>query len=486
MESLKNKEPPSHKNNDKKIAKKKPKLEDTSPHAINVQPGFTLSGKPQCAYYLPNKRRCCNLEALPESKFCATHKLQNGENKRIQCPIDPRHSIYEKDLEKHTSKKCPMLKILQQQQQAKYFKQNVNFPVWDTCNNAALPSISTEEPSEDHEDLSVPQKLKKVQQASELSLLPDKSLAELIMKIQEAYEKVIVSAFPTEILSHNHFEHLLQQSSHHNTKHLLQESSLVGHIQKHNLLSPDNIFVEFGCGKGKLSFEIRQILLALNSGTPEHVLVDRQTNFKNRADKHLFDKPSSWQRISIDIKDLYLGGVDAVAQNPEKKIVCFSKHLCGPATDLAIHALTRTLCYKDEQTRPFHGLFVANCCHHRCQWECYTNKPFFEKLNFTKDDFKLICLMTSWAVCNSNVTHTEEKLVATSELTVENLTTLLSKDSLPPEMKSQLGFKCKRLIEFGRVEYLQELGYNASLSYFVDTSATPENCLLSAVRDEKK
>ena len=35
---------------------------------------------------------------------------------------------------------------------------------------------------------------------------------------------------------------------------------------------------------------------------PIQILVDRQTNFKNRADKHLFEKPSSWQRISIDIK----------------------------------------------------------------------------------------------------------------------------------------------------------------------------------------
>ncbi len=44
----------------------------------------------------------------------------------------------------------------------------------------------------------------------------------------------------------------------------------------------------------------------------------------------------------------------------------------------------------------------------------------------------------------------------------------------------EIGFKCKRLIDYGRVLFLREQGYNASLYYYVDRDVTLENCLLVA------
>lgn len=38
-------------------------------------------------------------------------------------------------------------------------------------------------------------------------------------------------------------------------KHLIQTSSILGNLQKHQLIQNDSCFVEFGAGKGKLKLE---------------------------------------------------------------------------------------------------------------------------------------------------------------------------------------------------------------------------------------
>lgn len=50
---------------------------------------------------------------------------------------------------------------------------------------------------------------------------------------------------------------------------------------------------------------------------------------------------STVQRITIDIKDLELSRVQALSdgKGQRKKVVAFSKHLCGSATDITLKCL---------------------------------------------------------------------------------------------------------------------------------------------------
>lgn len=70
----------------------------------------------QCCHFMRNKKRFCNLERSPNSKYCGAHRpLDEEAGSRIQiqskkqgiavqrcpCPIDPSHSIYLHNLEAH-------------------------------------------------------------------------------------------------------------------------------------------------------------------------------------------------------------------------------------------------------------------------------------------------------------------------------------------------------------------------------------------------
>jgi Methyltransferase TRM13 len=44
------------------------------------------------------------------------------------------------------------------------------------------------------------------------------------------------------------------------------------------------------------------------------------------------------------------------------------------------------------------GLCIATCCHHRCTWQHYVNRPFFQRLGFSPEEFELISWMTGACV----------------------------------------------------------------------------------------
>ncbi|XP_060082028.1 tRNA:m(4)X modification enzyme TRM13 homolog [Ylistrum balloti] len=53
--------------------------------------------------------------------------------------------------------------------------------------------------------------------------------------------------------------------------------------------------------------------------------------------------------------------------------------------------------------------------------------------------------------------------------------------SLPTETRERIGRQCKRLIDFGRVQYLQEHGMDSKLVVYIDERLTPENVAIIAV-----
>lgn len=52
---------------------------------------------------------------------------------------------------------------------------------------------------------------------------------------------------------------------------------------------------------------------------------------------------------------------------------------------------------------------------------------------------------------------------------------------LSVEERKEIGCLCKRLIDHGRIEYLQQQGYQAALQYYTESAVSLENVLLTAV-----
>lgn len=110
-------------------------------------------------------------------------------------------------------------------------------------------------------------------------------------------------------------------------KHLIQNSSLLAHLTDANLIQPKTCFVEFGAGKGQLSFWVSK---AVNSTPNTSVLLVERASMRHKVDNKLDKIENNCHRIRADIADLVLEEVDAVKEC--EKIVGFTKHLCGDAT----------------------------------------------------------------------------------------------------------------------------------------------------------
>jgi hypothetical protein len=151
----------------------------------------------------------------------------------------------------------------------------------------------------------------------------------------------VVAPLERRVLRPECCAHLLGQTglSAKKMKHIRQQSSIIGHLEDRGLLGlgDKGVLVEMGCGKGALSALIEQLP---ESGRSNHILVDRMTGVRNKADTRLRDIAGSFSRITIDIAHLRLAGMPGVGG---KQLVLFSKHLCGAATCLTLRcALQQT------------------------------------------------------------------------------------------------------------------------------------------------
>ena len=84
-----------------------------------------------CALWLPKKRRYCNFAPVTGFSYCGHHLASRGDTQgakgqeRIPCPLDGRHSIFAKDLQRHL-KVCPRAKEIALQESQPYFQRDAN------------------------------------------------------------------------------------------------------------------------------------------------------------------------------------------------------------------------------------------------------------------------------------------------------------------------------------------------------------------------
>ncbi|XP_059529590.1 tRNA:m(4)X modification enzyme TRM13 homolog isoform X1 [Myotis daubentonii] len=463
-----------------------------TPHAT----GFPAEGR--CGYYVAKKKRFCRMVAAAGRRFCGEHAgaaEEENARKRILCPLDPKHTVYEDQLAKHL-RKCNS----REKPKPDFFIQDINAGLKD----------ETEIP----------------EQLVPISSLPEEQLEILIKKLKKASEG-LNSTLKDQIMSHPALHDALNDPNNGDsaTKHLKQQASILGNIEKLKLLGPRRCFVEFGAGKGKLSHWVD---IALKDAEEVHFILVEKVPTRFKVDGKHRKKNSVFQRLQIDIQHLCLNRIPVLSRE-RLPVVGIGKHLCGAATDLALRCLVETYgarreegneepsakriknskADKDldaaagdggeglvaEEWSPVAGIVVALCCHHRCDWRHYVGKDYFRARGLGALEFHYFQRMSSWATCGrrtaaleaSSVPRTRDDESEDGEEhdggghrgPEDRAGTLPG--FLPAEEKERLGRLCKLLIDQGRLEYLQRRGFRGALQRYADPGVSLENVLLTAL-----
>ncbi|XP_074858301.1 tRNA:m(4)X modification enzyme TRM13 homolog isoform X2 [Carettochelys insculpta] len=457
-------------------------------------PGAALPGR--CAYFVERKKRFCKMMPAQGRRFCGEHAHQEEQNdrKRIPCPLDPKHTVYEDQLQKHL-KKCNS----REKPKPTYFVQDINAGL----NNTA----------------------EVLEEELPISSLSKEELEDLIRKLKKA-SNGIEPVLKDQTLSHQALQEALHNPKNGESafKHLKQQASILGNMEKLHLLEPGRCFIEFGAGRGKLSHWVN---IALQDAENVHFLLVERATTRFKVDGKHRKRNCVFERLQVDIQHLCLNKIPFL-EIEKLPVVGIGKHLCGAATDLALRCLIETYTprydetneepspkrFKNDKTdiafnnstdkrsgksisenwKPVTGIVIALCCHHRCQWKHYVGQDFFRTVGLGPVEFNYFQRMTSWATCGMQETITEAS--TTDAKSKDNNSDTEEHDQVPNriecssdslqglltvEERKQIGRLCKLLIDHGRIRYLQQRGYSAELQYYTDCTVSLENVLLTAV-----
>ncbi|NWX85127.1 TRM13 enzyme, partial [Nothoprocta pentlandii] len=455
-----------------------------------------LAGR--CAYFVQRKKRFCKMVPAAGRRFCGEHGQLEGEGgrRRIPCPLDPKHTVYEDQLQKHL-RKCNS----REKPKPVYFVQDINAGLKDV---AEIPEI----------------------QQIPISSLSKEELEDLIIKLKKASDGLELH-HKEQILSHQVLQEALNDPKNGESafKHLKQQASILGNMEKLHLLGPGRCFVEFGAGRGRLSHWVD---IALQNAESVHFLLVERATTRFKVDGKHKRSDSIFERLQVDIQHLCLNKVP-ILEKKNLPVVGIGKHLCGAATDLALRCLVESYTttsdgeneepvlkrFKSDTTevasnscpdnerneegtlensKTVAGIVIALCCHHRCDWTHYVGKEFFKSVGLGPVEFHYYQRMSSWATCgmresmNKSSMNDEESGDQTNNTEEHEQTYSKTEDGsdtlqglLTVEERKEIGCLCKLMIDHGRIEYLQQRGFKADLQYYTESSVSLENVLLTAV-----
>lgn len=446
----------------------------------------------QCGFYVQRKKRFCRMVVKPGAQYCGEHTpLPSTEQElgmkpicelRVPCPYDPKHTCFATKMEKHLkicNSKPPL--ILPQ-----YIVQGIN-------SGAGRPADT---------------KLNK--EKLTIGNVSDEKLINIIGQLMSTYKKFVEGKIIMESLEHTAMEEELNKPEYGPSvlKHLIQNSSLLGQLDKSGLLENGNTFIEFGSGRGQLTYWLTRAVT--DPSTCQFILVDKASH-RHKFDNRLRDcEDIELVRLRADIADLSLSGLSPFLTVQRESVVGISKHLCGAATDLTIRCLTQTL---ENTSSELVGMLIALCCHHRCEWSPYVGKEFLTEQGFTEEDFSLLTSITSWCTCGSgkprplqpdprnllgeppNIQE-EDRSPSLEHVPVPDDTGKLSPEDpvisskdrytrlqLDQATREEIGRQCKRVLDYGRLKYLEDVSdMDVKLKYYVDPFISLENALIVCTR----
>ncbi|CAH2072077.1 unnamed protein product [Thlaspi arvense] len=446
---------------------------------------MTAKSGSRCSFWLPKKKRSCANNRIESSLFCGNHS-QRLDGEWVPCPIDPSHSVLQENLEGHV-KRCPLLKQTVALSGQRFYQKGINAGNEEEEMGPCCP------------DSVVTSEMKRTLVYS-MSVSKFHQLINRIEAVHDCICKDIEDSYLSPEACNIWFNKEIDRKIPFQEKHVLQQGSILGNLEKIGALKRcdrnvercetdlDNrddhasAVVEFGAGRGYLTQ-----MLADCYGVKKVYLVERKS-YKLKADRSLRQKENLvLERMRIDIEDFNLNAVESLHGVP---YVAVGKHLCGPATDLSLRCC---LSRQDGESPVLRGLAIATCCHHLCQWKSYTNKEYIISLGISKDEFHAMTWFTSWAVDDdhgSKIPDVDDIDLLASNAKEEEEGEEVGDDSLSsveevvkkmkPMERAVLGFKCKQIIDAGRMKWVKKHGLVSKLVKYIPASISPENTLLVA------
>ncbi|WKY11810.1 hypothetical protein Q1695_003409 [Nippostrongylus brasiliensis] len=399
-----------------------------------------MSDPIRCAYVIPKKGRKCRMLVRTGQQYCGEHAVFAEDNQdRIQCPIDPKHTVDRKSLEQH------LLRCNSRVVEAEYIKKDANALVGETKFTDKIDRRATEE-----EIFAALEKMKSCYVA-----VKDK----LLSKQDHCQE---VDAFLEQATT-------LSESK---RKHLIQLSSIIGRLESAKLLrsDPSACILELGAGKAQLAYWMTK-----RAPLAKFLLIDRSGSRNKYDNRALKEDPSldiTRLRCSIEHVDL-----SELAMLKDVSSVCaVCKHFCGSATDAGIRCLSNGM----ENGLVLDGFVLVPCCHHKSRYSEYSGRDFLSKWNMdSESDFAALRHIATWAVCGFSKMQNED---CSPETSVEN--DKPSTEAVPwsPLWKEEMGRRGKLILEFGRAFYLSSLGFRTQVVEYVPPTVSPENLLILGLR----
>lgn len=417
-----------------------------------------------CQFFVKRKKRNCRMIAARDEEYCGEHlpitkATFHGDNLlntdaandnnfvRIPCPLDPKHTVFAAKLEKH-------LKIC-------------NAAVRDQP-DYIVPGLNSGKSEENtkYEDF-------------KLTDIDTETTDRLIEKIEHLYSFHKIDAKIVDLIkTHPVLEAELSNDEYgcDTKKHLLQTSAILGYLTHYEQFEEDVSFVEYGAGKGQVSYWLAK---CLESYRNTNVLLIDRACLRHKKDNKL-DDSYAVKRVRADIADFDISKYDLVQKS--KKIVAIGKHLCGAATDFAIQCSLHgnNVAQQNGNGPTTNTIIIALCCHHRCDWVHFIGKEFFIQNNFSVKEFMIITKMVGWATCGTGFSRERRKQIAE-----QKSNTFCNQKMLSYSRRKEIGDKCKRLLDFARICYLEKNGYKCSLKRYVSSDITLENICLVAFLNKK-
>jgi tRNA:m4X modification enzyme len=486
----------------------------------------------KCSFYVPSKRRFCKANSLGEGKYCPMHVEEHNGRKRVPCPLNPNHSVYEDEISRHV-KICPDARF--DPTGHSYYSLNLNYA-----------QARVEESSESTADA----------HPRGHHALSDSELNTHFLRVKDLYERFVLSQLsesglcwdqpdlPQDDEQHGVTEETevpkATEDQKHTPQHLglfyeisqlgflpqvfrlrkqtepngqspAQSSSpaeganappplysLAAEIPPSSIGKPLGAIVELGAGKAGLAFALRHFAaqcapLQDAVGRIPTVVADRGT-FRHKKDGRVAnDNP--FIRLRLDIKDLKLDGVAELQPTPisgsepttPRSILVFGKHLCGACTDFALGACFNSSLSVD-------CICIATCCHHLC--DPLLLRDWAAQLKGT-DEAASLLPTTSTSVSRKRSRSPDSAATPSGfgDALLNALPTLKEWEALVtmtswavcgnvPSHKADLGRFCKRIIDELRVQYMLNVkGFRSGrLVHYVPETVTKENAAILICR----
>ncbi|KAL7547008.1 hypothetical protein ACHAWF_010330 [Thalassiosira exigua] len=448
---------------------------------------------------------------LNEDKCIEVGKKYRG--KRVPCPIDPSHLVFESAISKHVLV-CPAAKEKLEVTGRSYYCNGINLGGF----GAMISAVSERRVESDAADVQqlalavirvfghlyldsktklTDQQLRNITESEIYNALPEVDLS----SVEEGISDLATCQSTTSKqngLAPNKTGRLTCAITKHHIKaggprHVRQIASILGHVRQQGLLTTNKseagssppLVCEMGAGRGMTGLVVASAMGASLSGdgSSEKVglyLIER-SGTRGKAETKIRTAAKSGnsagdclrldlvevKRIKCDLAHVDMSSaLPTHAGSKDLKALVIAKHLCGAGTDLAIKSL--------RNVGSINGLAMATCCHGLCSWDEYVGRDSLIRLFcsetgglsvFGAKEFNVLKRWTSASVLDENSSTEVATRTDEDEVKEEHSTNYLDdgrRQKIVAVVKESgfvcgargLGRACQRLIDFGRCDYM--------------------------------